>query len=242
MSFQGPRRETSESGSPIYVHSAPLPFEQADGISHLEDITEHIERHLGPIENVFHEIVSDAVHVDVHVVAPQPEFPFYRLITSGMSDRSMATPDPEVPDRTELMITLPAEWQMDEESLKDTNWYWPVGILKHLARFPHKWNTWLGIGHTIPNGDPPATYAPAVRFTGSLIFPSVTVPEEFMELTARDELKIQFLAVYPLYADEMALKLKKGLDALLERFETSDVTDILDPTRPSCVRKLLGLF
>ena len=29
--------------------------------------------------------------------------------------------------------------------------FWPIQMLKFLARFPHEYKTWLGWGHTIPN-------------------------------------------------------------------------------------------
>ena len=42
-----------------------------------------------------------------------------------------------------------------------------------------------------------------------------------------------FLGVYPLYQDEMDLKLAHGAEALTDRLEAAEVTELLDPTRPS---------
>lgn len=90
-------------------------------------------------------MASDTVHIDVHFVKPSAEFPFIRLVTSGMSDLPMTTP-PEVavPRYIELMMTLPADWKLDQSALEDENWYWPIGFLKYFARLPHKYQTWLG--------------------------------------------------------------------------------------------------
>ena len=79
----------SMSGSPIYYHGPEKAWEPANGEECLEQISAHVEKHLGKIQTVLHELVSDAVHVDVHVVSPTLEFPFARLVTSGMSDLPM---------------------------------------------------------------------------------------------------------------------------------------------------------
>ena len=47
---------------------------ETDG-RYLDPISSHIERHLGPIDNVLHEIVSDVVHIDLHHVRPTAERP-----------------------------------------------------------------------------------------------------------------------------------------------------------------------
>ncbi|MEO1085403.1 MAG: suppressor of fused domain protein, partial [Acidobacteriota bacterium] len=87
--------ERSESGAPIYRHEAQeRDFEAAIGdAEHIERISDHIEEHIGPIASVLHELVSDQVHIDIHVVAPTPERDFYTLVTSGMSERAMAAPE-----------------------------------------------------------------------------------------------------------------------------------------------------
>src|SRR5690606_27736593 len=87
-----------------------------------------------------------------------------RLVTSGMSDLPMSVPeDAGCPGFAELMVTLPAGWKLDQASFQDENWYWPVRLLKSLARLPHKHATWLGFGHTVPNGHPAGPYQAAEK-------------------------------------------------------------------------------
>lgn len=76
----------SLSGQPIYQHGEPTPWAPPAGEENVEEISAHIERHLGPVDSVYHEILSDTVHIDVHIVKPTESFPFHRLVTSGMSD------------------------------------------------------------------------------------------------------------------------------------------------------------
>ena len=110
----------SMSGSPIYRHKEATPWQAAKGEECIEQISGHIEQHLGPIETVFHEIASDMVHIDVHFVKPTSTFPFVRLVTSGMSDLPMTTPEEsEAPQFAELLITLPADWHLDQKSFEN---------------------------------------------------------------------------------------------------------------------------
>ena len=104
-------------------------------------------------------------------------------------------PDADVPRYAELMITLPPDWKLDKESFEDERWYWPVRLIKTLARLPHKYGTWLGWGHTVPNGDPAEPYAADVRFDGCILLPSISVPAEFHRLRIDGDKEIAFLAI-----------------------------------------------
>jgi hypothetical protein len=235
--------EVSLAGQPIYRHSEPTAWQQPEGEACIEQISDHIEEHLGKIESVFHEIVSDTVHIDVHWVKPNADYPFHRLITSGMSDLPMQTPEgAPVPRFVELMMTLPPEWKIDQASFEDEKWYWPVRELKFLARLPHKYNTWLGFGHTVPNGDPPEPFAPGTKLCGAILVPSVTVPEKFHCLRIDAEKEITFYAVVPLHESEMNLKLNKGIDELLTLFGNKDLNDVVDAKRADVTKKKFGLF
>ena len=39
-------------------------------------------------------------------------------------------------ERAELVIALPPDWKLDGESMKEERRYWPIGLLKVLARLP----------------------------------------------------------------------------------------------------------
>ena len=86
--------EYTESGQPVYRHTPrDREFEPAFGDPRaIEAISRHVGRYVGKVAHVFHEIVSDLVHVDVHLVPPQPNGDFVTLVTSGMSDRPMTLP------------------------------------------------------------------------------------------------------------------------------------------------------
>ena len=54
-----------------------------------------------------------------------------------------------LPDRAEYVVYLPADWKLDDVSLKDERYYWPFRVLKDTARLPIWTESWLGYGHTI---------------------------------------------------------------------------------------------
>src|SRR5262249_6607901 len=112
--------ERSESGAPILRHQPrerQLEPAIGDG-ANIEKISAHIERPVGPVASVFHEILSDLVHVDIHLVAPANNRNFYTLVTSGMSDRPMTPPEECGEVRfAEIVCCLPPDWPLAQEDL-----------------------------------------------------------------------------------------------------------------------------
>lgn len=226
--------EYSESGTPIFRHARRRKkFTPAvgDGRS-IEAISGHIEEHLGPVAGVFHERVSDLVRIDVHMVGPGEERPYHTLVTSGMSDLPMTVPEgAEEWRHAELLLSLPASWPLTQEAFEDERNYWPVRWLKVLARMPHEFNTWLGWGHTVPNGDPARPFAPGTELCCALLVRPLLVPDDFAQLDMPNGRTVHFHALVPLYREEMEFKLKYGTDALLERFAEAEVNELLDVRR-----------
>lgn len=198
----------------------------------VEELGAWIEQHIGPIASVFHETVSEAVHVDVYAVAPRAGREFWTLVTGGMSSRAMNVPDDGwAPAFAELVMFLPPDWLVNKEAFGDERNFWPIRWLKLLARFPHQHQTWLGFGHTIPNGDPPQPFAPGVGFCCMLLLSPLHTPEAFSPLRLSDGREVAFYALQPLYEAEMEFKLANGTDALLDRFDERGVDDIVDVGR-----------
>lgn len=201
--------------------------------SSLAEIEKHIEKHIGKVSLVFHELLSDLVHLDVHQVPPTEDRPYWTLVTSGMSDLPMTVPDgAEVFAHAELMLCLPTSWKMEQTDWKDEAYYWPIRWLKTCARFPHEYKTWLGWGHTLPNGDPPEPYAPNTQFSCMMLGLPRTVSTEFFSLKVRPDKVIHFYGLYPLYPGELEMKLKKGADHLETLFDKNKISEIVNLNRP----------
>ncbi len=234
-------------GSAILRHSAisddqdPLviPVETAC----VDEIENHMARFFGPVANVFHELVSDKIHIDVHFIPPTPERNHWTLFTTGMSALPMTVPDgAEDFQYAEVMIFLPASWKMEKlgESPPPADlerWYWPVRWLKKLARLPHDYNTWLGTLHTIPNGDPPRPFSPDTKLCGWVLIPPFSAGDEAQSVNVSDGRVVHFYSLYALHANEMELKLKKGGEALLEALSKEHASEVLNVARPSVAGK-----
>lgn len=180
----------------------------------------------GEIESVFHEIVSPDIHVDIGLIPPDEEQDFYILVTIGMGAHKMNIPE-EVREynleRSELLICLPSDWNLESEEEK---WYWPVRLLKILARLPLKEDTWLGWGHTIDNGE---NFDESTELCGSILLSPANFGAQNFICPLPDGTEVNFYQIIPLYREEMDFKMEHGADALLEQLD-SDIL-VLDPKR-----------
>ena len=203
----------------------------------------HIEKHLGPVSRTFDAPASEASDVSVLFIPQQPTRPVHTLITFGLSDQPMRPPSGKSgPRYIELMMTLPRTWKLDEKSLSEERWYWPIRQLFAVARKPQAEGSWLGWGEVIPNGEPPQRYAPNTKLSGAVIVPSLLVPQDFYELKIAAH-TIAFFCLLPLYREEMDLQKEKGVNSLFETLLDGGVKDFIDPQRKNVARKkVLGLF
>jgi hypothetical protein len=223
--------------------------QSAETLSHFDEIGAFVAEFRGASSGVLHEIVSDRIHLDVLVFPPTDECDSWMFVTSGMSDLPMNVPDDIAPkedyEHAELTIELPGDWfEPDERNmpsdaeLRDPDKYWPIKLLKSLARVPHDSGSWLWMSHTVgsPHGSV-EPYASNTKLSSALLAPVSGWPEERQVLITSDSRRINFFLVYPLYADELALKMKKGIDALVDALDAVGLSFILDVDRPNSVKR-----
>jgi hypothetical protein len=206
-------------------------------MQHLPAITEHIEKHFGGNSFVFHEKKSDVVHIDVIVVLPSAACPWYTLLTSGMSDVPMPVPRAmKNATLAEVCLCLPKEWPISQVDMKwaTPEFFWPIRVLKEIARYPHLSDTWLSYGHTVSRPEP---LDPASRFARLVLMKPLTFPEGADQVKADDGRTIRYLALIPLLQDELAFKLECGTDALKNELKAAKVTEMLDPNRRTVISR-----
>ena len=201
----------------------------------MEAVEGHIQQYFGKVENVFHELVSPDIHVDICMVPPTEERDYCTLVTMGMGAHRMNVPEELVEyklERAELAIALPADWKLDQESMKDEKWYWPIRLLKSLARLPINCDSWLGHGHTVENREP---FADNTKLcTATLIGPQDTEDgSEVCTLPGGEE--VNFYQVIPLYEDELDYKLEHDVDALLDKM--GGISFVVNPTRQDAITR-----
>ena len=199
-------------------------------------VEQHIGKTFGPVEMVFHELVSPDIHVDICMIPPSEERDYYTLVTMGMGAHRMNVPEELAEyklERAELAIALPPDWKLDEASLKDERWYWPIGLLKVLARLPITEDTWLGFGHTMDKQSP---FAEGTELCAAILAgPQGAVWEGGEVCVLPGGQEVNFYQVIPLYRDEMEYKLAHDADALLDKM--AGVSFVVDPSRRDVLAK-----
>lgn len=206
-----------------------LPEVYSDG--ELDTLEAHISSHFGNFLTVFHEITSTDIHVDICFIDPTPERDFYTLVTMGMGAHRMNVPNElkdKKLDRAEILVTLPPDWEIHNQ---DEKWYWPLRWLKVLARLPGEHDTWLGYGHTVPNGHP---FAENTRLSGVLLTMPYFFGPESSECPLPDGSLVRFYQMMPLYDSEMEYKRNHNTQALEDLFP-EDFDLVVDINRKNVV-------
>ena len=201
----------------------------------MEAVEGHIQQYFGKFENVFHELSSPDIHVDICMVPPTEERDYYTLVTMGMGAHRMNVPEELAEyklERAELAIALPADWKLDQESMKDEKWYWPIRLLKVLARLPIASDTWLGFGHTMDNEE---DFAENTKLCAAILTGPQSTEEGGEVSTLPGGEEVNFYQVIPLYRDELEYKMEHDADALLDKM--NGISFVVNPTRQNAITR-----
>lgn len=207
-------------------------------------IPDHFGRFLDGEPLVFHELVSDHMHIDVFCWAPTHHRDVWTLATVGMAAHKMHTsPGHEYYQHAELVLTLPGEWpSLDKVQAmprsKAHRYFWPVRAMKELARLPYLQNTWVGIGHTTQAGGGRRDTLRGSTFSGMLIAPIHSMPAQAMTLEVNG-MDVHCHGLYPLYAEELGFVLDQPFRGkaheLYHRFISAGLHEGVFPDRQRLV-------
>ena len=223
--------EPEDEASQDQETSAPEVYSEEE----MEAIEGHIQQYFGNFETVLHELSSPDIHVDICVVPPSEERDYYTLVTMGMGAHRMNVPEELAEyklERAELAIALPKDWKLKYEDMKNERWYWPIRLLKDLARLPIASDTWLGFGHTL---DQQEDFAENTKLCAAIL----TGPQgtedgsEVCILPSGEE--VNFYQVIPLYRDELEYKLAHDADALLDKM--NGISFVVEPDRQDAITR-----
>ncbi len=213
----------------------------------VEKITPLHPEYTGQVQAYFHrlfpwrkwQIVPDSkdnpLPVDVEVLYPTAEEPFYLLHTMGMSAVPMHCPAGTLPQGkdmySELSLILPANWPFRPHqpiSLADPAG-WPLWLLMELGRFPHMHHLWMAYGFVLANTEQHTPFSSKAPFSGVTI---VQFEGELGEMPMQDGQKVDLLMPVLLYTEELALCDSIGVDAVVEKIiEETDGSFALDVRR-----------
>ncbi len=123
--------------------------------------------------------------------------------------------------RAELLIKLPSNWDINSD---DEKWYWPIRLLKTLARYPTEYDTWLGCMHSVSNQDP---FADNTELNGIILVMTEGIGEDGHMCKFNDTDAVNFYQVVTLYDEEINYKIKYGADKFLDKLPmTASIVDI----------------
>ena len=201
----------------------------------MDAIEGHIQQYFGPFENVFHELDSLDIHVDICIVPPSEERDYYTLVTMGMGAHRMNVPEALAEyklERAELAIALPKDWKLKQDDIKDERWHWPIRLLKALAHLPIASDTWLGFGHTMDHEE---DFAKNTKLCAAILTGPQGTEEGSEVCTLPGGEEVNFYQVIPLYRDELEYKLAHDADALLDKM--NGISFVVEPDRQDAITR-----
>jgi len=209
---------------------------------HIECVENHLAEYFDEDEmTVFHEIFSPGLRMDVYYIKPKSA-KFNLLVTSGMSGYAMKVPE-AVKQRkdllyAELMIIIPKDVEFSPvhtgEGGDKNAWY--ISMLKQTARFPHLYETFLTIGHTLQATEDLKPYSDETDFVACMVLPSVTFDEDFTKVMCGEN-KINIYSLFPLYQNELEFKVRHGYNAFVGLLQKGNPEEKINNKRENLIRK-----
>ena len=197
----------------------------------LEEYEKYVEKCLGEYDSVFHEMVSPDIHLDVILIPETEECPYKKLVTMGAGAYKMKVPKEFKKynlERAEYVIYLPADWDIQSSDEKD---YWPIRLLKGMARLPIYCDSWLAYGHTIQANEDGSPYADNTKFNNSILCDALGQDGEFMHLKMSSGKEICFYQIVPIYQEELDYKFNNSADDLFTRMAENKLFPMIDVNR-----------
>ncbi|MDD7388562.1 MAG: suppressor of fused domain protein [Lachnospiraceae bacterium] len=197
----------------------------------LNELEGYIDSHFGSFDEVFHEMVSPDIHLDVLIIEPTDDEPYFKLITEGAGAYKQKAPKKYVDKKghySEFVILLPADWNIKSNESK---WYWPIGELKKIARVPGMYNTWLGPGHTLHANEEMESVDSSTKQNSFVLLKHTDSRGNSCEFRMKSGKYMNFYVIMPLYPEELDFIFANGLDALLDRIPDEDLPPIVNPNR-----------
>jgi hypothetical protein len=94
---------------------------------------------------------------------------------------------------------------------------------------------WFGPGHTMPCGNPFQSLSPMMRENHFFLSDPILLADELFPFVT-DNKTIHFLAIIPIFEDEMDYKQGKGTFKILKKFTQHGITEKLDDFRGSIMK------
>lgn len=165
------------------------------------------------------------VDLYIDVILPDETRDYITLVTVGMSEEPMAETE-EDQKFAELLMKLPADWDIGLDALSDMTKNWPFRMLLKAAHLGHKFEgRYIDETTVIPSGNPNDAI---LYFDGETELSSVMLcrSEDIPPLTVDDEMTIDFFTLIPITEEEAELVRREGSEAVKKKLPKGEVVDM----------------
>jgi hypothetical protein len=197
----------------------------------LEELSKRFDSEISKISNEFGEFL---------MITPQNKNGNKILMTIGLSDFKMNVHEKHIGEEfNELYYYLPSYWELEDIQNPNMNWVfiWLEKLKKHVIEK----NTWFGNGHTLATGKPLVSLSEKMLQNHFIFAQPIELRTELSPILIQGK-TINFLAVIPIFEDEMDYKQGKGTLKLLKKFDQANVTEKLDEFRKTVLRTRWNFF
>lgn len=162
------------------------------------------------------------------------------LLTNGLSEFQMNVHEKHAGEEfNELYFYLPSYWDLNDLENPSMNWVfiWLEKLKIHVISK----NSWFGNGHTIATGKTLVPLSDKMLQNHFILAHPMELAKELAPIKLVNK-TVHFLAVIPIFEDEMDYKQGKGTAKLFKKFSQANVTDKLDEFRKTVLRNRWNFF
>ena len=199
----------------------------------------------------FHTILNERFGAEnIEIIEPKIEgnFPLIQIkhhkrsnitivMTDGLRDFEMPVPK-KLAERAhnELYFCLPSYWEIDDPKNR-----WIFDWLQRLARYAVEKRVFFAHGHTIPNHNPAVAFSDTMKQKYLLMLDPEYLKNEMTPMKLEDK-TVHFLAITPIFEDEMDYKMGKGTNKMQKKLASKGITELLDDYRSTSLKTRWNFF
>lgn len=166
--------------------------------------------------------------------------PITVIMTSSLSNYEMPVSEKwKGREFNELFVCLPSYWDLND--LQNINSNWVYEWLFKLERFVLEKQSWFGPGHTIPCGNPPVTISHLLKQEYFIFLDPIFLESEMKPMTVAGK-NIHFLAIVPIFGDELDYKMGKGTQKFIRKFIQRKNDERIEEYRKSILSSRMIFF
>lgn len=157
------------------------------------------------------------------------------LVTNGLRNYEMPVHEKyKGREFNELYFCLPSYWEWEDLDNPQMNWvfHW----IQRLVRYVRDKETWFGPGHTMPCGADMQPLSATMKQNHLMIADPILLETEMTPIKV-DGKMVHFLAIIPIFGEEMDFKQARGTFKLMQKFTNKGVTENLDDFRSSALSR-----